>query len=133
MGRVAIVDDSKDTLELFEVMLRDHHEFRTFSSGMEFLKKFRRGDFDLILLDLVMPELDGFDTLRRIRKVDKDVPVVAVSAAAFTDERETALSAGFCDYFIKPIMEIQQFRQAIYSHIGECSNPPHKPPDQSAA
>ena len=133
MGRVAIVDDSKDTLELFEVMLRDHHEFRTFSSGMEFLKTFRRGDFDLVLLDLVMPELDGFDTLRRIREIDESVPVVAVSAAAFANERETALSAGFCDYFIKPIMEIQKFRQAIYSHIGKCHNPPYTPSDQSAA
>jgi two-component system cell cycle response regulator DivK len=133
MGRVAIVDDSKDTLELFEVILRDHHEFRTFPSGIELLKDFHRGDFDLILLDLVMPELDGFDTFRRIREVDKNVPVVAVSAAAFANERETALSAGFCDYFIKPIMEIQKFREAIYSHIGKCRNPPREPSDESAA
>jgi CheY-like chemotaxis protein len=133
MGRVAIVDDSKDTLELFEVMLRDHHELRTFLSGMEFLEEFHRSDFDLILLDLVMPELDGFDTLRRIREVDKKVPVVAVSAAAFPNERETALAAGFCDYFIKPIMEIQKFRQSIYSHLGECANPSYKPTDESAA
>ena len=133
MGRVAIVDDSEDTLELFEVMLRNHHEFRTFPSGMEFLNEFHGGDFDLILLDLVMPVLDGFDTFRRIREVDKDVPVVAVSAAAFVNEREKALSAGFCDYFIKPIMEIQKFRQLVYSHIGKCHNAPYKPPDESAA
>jgi DNA-binding response OmpR family regulator len=129
MGRVAIVDDSKDTLELFEVMLRDHHEFRTFPSGMEFLKEFQGGDFDLILLDLVMPELDGFDTFRRIRGLDKNVPVAAVSAAAFENERERALSAGFCDYFVKPIMDIQKFRQSVYSHIGKCGNAP----DESAA
>jgi response regulator of citrate/malate metabolism len=65
--------------------------------------------------------------------LDENVPVVAVSAAAFANERETALSAGFCDYFVKPIMEIQKFRETIFSHIGECRKPPHKPSDQSAA
>jgi putative two-component system response regulator len=133
MGRVAIVDDSEDALEVFEFMLQDDHEFRTFSSGVEFLKQFHAGDFDLILLDLVMPELDGFETFRRIRELDRDVPVAAITASAFAAERKQALALGFCDYFIKPIMEIRKFRQAVYSRIGKCVNPPHNLPNKSAA
>lgn len=41
---------------------------------------------------------------------------------------QKALAAGFCDYFVKPIMEIEQFRQAVYSHIGKCANLQKKDP-----
>ena len=75
-----------------------------------------------------MPDMDGFEVLRRIQAVDKDVPVAAITAMAYEAEREKALAAGFCDYFVKPIKEIEQFRQAVYSHIGKCSNPQKKAP-----
>ena len=133
MGRVAIVDDSEDALELFEFILRDHHEVLTFRTGEEFLKEFRTGDFELILLDLVMPVLDGFEVFRRIQKLDTDVPVLAITAMARPAERENALKAGFCDYFEKPIMEIERFRQTVYSHIGKCATPPADPPDSEHA
>src|SRR5262249_4620220 len=116
-----------DTAEVFEFMLRDRHEFRTFKNGIEFLKHFHEEAFDLILLDLVMPEVDGFQTFLKIREVDKDVPVVAITASARAPQRERALKLGFCDYFTKPIMDIDQFRSSVYSHIGKCANPPHTP------
>jgi CheY-like chemotaxis protein len=133
MGQVAIVDDSEDALELFEFILRNHHEFLTFRTGEEFLKEFRPGSYELILLDLVMPVLDGFEVFRRIHKLDKGVPVVAITAMARPAERERALRAGFCDYFVKPILEIDRFREAVYSHIGKCSNPPANPTDREDA
>jgi CheY-like chemotaxis protein len=133
MARVAIVDDSKDALELFEFILRDPHEFFTFTSGQEFVEEFRPGQFALILLDLVMPDMDGFEVFRRIQAVDKDVPVVAITAMASPTERERALRAGFCDYFVKPIMEIDKFRNAVYSHVGKCANPPHAPSTEEPA
>ena len=127
MARVALVDDSVDALELFEFVLRDPHDFSTFSSGPEFLKEFHPRQFALILLDIAMPEMDGFEVFRRIRQIDEDVPVVAITALASPAEREKALRAGFCDYFVKPILEIDNFRKTVYSHIGKCSNPPYIP------
>ena len=124
MGRVAIVDDSEDALDLFEFILRGHHQFLTFKSGPDFLKEFRPGNFDLILLDLAMPVMDGFAVFERVHGVDEKVPVVAITALAHPAEREKALQAGFCDYFVKPIMEIEKFRQTVYSHVGKCANPP---------
>jgi len=124
---IAIIDDSKDALELFEFMLRDPHEFFTFTSGKEFLTEFRPGQFALILLDIAMPDMDGFEVFSCIQQIDKNVPVVAISAVAAPAEREKALRAGFCDYFVKPILEIEKFRNAVYSHVGECSNPPYDP------
>src|SRR5262245_8006362 len=105
MNCIAIVDDSKDSRELFEMILRDHHEFRGFEDGVAFLEEFQPGDFELILLDLAMPELDGFAVFDRIRELDKEVPVVAITALASSEERERAHAAGFCDYFVKPILE----------------------------
>jgi CheY-like chemotaxis protein len=122
MGRVAIVDDDEDALELFAFILRDPHEFFTFKSGQEFLKEFHPGKFDLILLDLAMPVMDGFEVFHRIHSVDQTVPVVAITAVTLPGEREKALQAGFCDYFVKP-MEIERFLKMVYSHVGKCSNP----------
>ena len=59
MGRVAIVEDDEDTREVFKLTLQDGHEFLTFASGQKFLKVFRPSSFDLILLDLAMPEMNG--------------------------------------------------------------------------
>ena len=125
MGRVAIVDDHAEALELFEFVLRGKHDFLTFRNGPEFLKEFRPDKFDLILLDLAMPGMDGFEVFRRIRSVDKKVPVVAITAMHYTGVRERALRAGFCDYFVKPISEVERFRQVVYSHVGKCANPPY--------
>src|SRR5215831_15582577 len=93
MGRVAIVDDSEDALELFEFILRGDHTFLTYSSSERFLQEFERGAFDLVLLDLVMPGMDGFGVFDHIREQDSDVPVVAITAQAFPRERERALAA----------------------------------------
>ena len=98
-------------------------EFRAFSTGVEFLEHFHAGDFDLVLLDLVMPELDGFETFYRIREIDKDVPVAAITARAFPAERERALRLGFCEFFVKPMLDFDKFRQTVYSYVDKCDNP----------
>jgi len=125
MGRVAIIDDVEDTLDLLKLILADGHEVLTYSSGESFLKQFRLGNFDLVLLDLAMPGMDGFEVFRQVRRIDEDVPVAVITAMAFSAEREKVLRAGFCDYFVKPILEIESFRQAVYSHVGKCANPPY--------
>ena len=79
MARLAIIDDSEDALELFEFVLRDPHEFVTFTSGKEFLKEFRPGQFALILLDMAMPDMDGWETSREIRKRWPRMQVVLVT------------------------------------------------------
>jgi len=126
MKQVAIVDDSEDSRDLFHYVLGNDHEYITFASGEDFLKEFRPGAFELVLLDLSMPNIDGFEVFTQIQKIDKDVPVVAITARAQPQEREKALAMGFCDYFVKPILEIEEFRKTVHSHIGKCANPSQK-------
>jgi putative two-component system response regulator len=131
MGRIAIIDDSEDALELFEYLLHGEHDIRTFARPDSFLHEFGPGRFDLILLDLMMPHVDGFTLFAQIRKEDANVPVVAVTAVAHPVEKDKALAAGFCDYFVKPIIEIERFRQAVFSHVGKCANPPFSTNDRN--
>jgi CheY-like chemotaxis protein len=62
-------------------------------------------DFDLVLLDMMMPEMDGYDMLKEIRSIDKwkDLPVIAVTAKIMQGEKEKCFEAGVSDYLSKPI------------------------------
>jgi CheY-like chemotaxis protein len=77
MATIALVDNDEDSREVLQVLLEtEGHSVQQFSSGKEFLMAFRPGLFKLILLDLSMPKMDGYEVLSRIRREDENVPVV---------------------------------------------------------
>src|SRR5688572_19922889 len=117
MGRVALIDDSRDMLELFEFVLKNLHEVRTFDTPRDFLAQFVPGEFDLIVSDMNFPDTTGFEVLRQIRQTDASVPVVAITGQADLRHRQRALDAGFSDYFVKPILSLDYFRKAIQKHV----------------
>jgi CheY-like chemotaxis protein len=126
MGRIAIIDDHEDTLEIVSLILQDTgHQIDGFSDARAFLSFCEPGSYDLIVLDIVMPGFSGFDVFREIQKRSPDLPVVALTANAMPAEREAVLSEGFCDYFSKPILDVDRFREAVLKHVGKCQNPPH--------
>ena len=134
--RIAIVDDEELARKLLREYLASCNDVEIVAecaNGFEAVKAVTDLKPDLLLLDIHMPRLDGFEVLRRIQKLDKHVPVVAITAAARPAEREKALKAGFCDYFVKPILEIERFRATVYSHIGKCVSSPVNPPDSEQA
>jgi two-component system, sensor histidine kinase and response regulator len=76
-------------------------------NGAEAVTRWREADFDLILMDVQMPELDGLEATRQIRQEEqttgRHVPIVAVTAHSMTGDRERCLQAGMDDYLSKPI------------------------------
>ncbi|MFV1975300.1 MAG: response regulator [Candidatus Scalindua sp.] len=77
------------------------------SNGNEALKAVKEEDFDLVLMDIQMPEVDGFSATSQIRSLDsdkKDIPIIALTAHALIGDREKCIKAGMNDYLSKPIV-----------------------------
>lgn len=106
LGEVLIVDDDADTLfTINEMVLAAGCKTYTANSGIECLNLLKKYKPDLILLDIMMPEMDGFQVLKNIRSIQEftDIPVYAVTARAMTGDKEVILRQGFNDYISKPV------------------------------
>ena len=105
---ILVAEDSKFNSELLEQLLvRRGHRVRLASDGREALTLTEEGVFDLLLLDIHMPELDGFQVVQAVREHERSMgghlPVVALTARSRTEDRERCLAAGMDDFLSKPI------------------------------
>jgi two-component system, cell cycle response regulator DivK len=75
-------------------------------------------DPDLVLMDISLPIVDGYEATRRIRAAGSSVPIIALTAHALTSDRDRALAAGCTDYEAKPV-ELQRLLQKIQNHLQE--------------
>ncbi len=109
-GTILAVDDQIFNLRLLEALLTPlGHSVRFASDGMDCLDKVRECKPDLILLDIVMPRMDGFETLAHLKE-DPDtraIPVVMVTSLTEVDERVKALECGADDFLTKPVNELE--------------------------
>jgi two-component system, cell cycle response regulator DivK len=104
--RVLVVDDNPVSRELVrEVLDLPDLEILEAADGREALDKISASVPDLVLLDIRMPDIDGFEVLRQVRQDPKlsSIRIVAFTAFAMRDERQRALAAGFDGYLTKPI------------------------------
>ena len=102
--RVLVVDDSPDNLELTKRFLSASGAYVETALGAK--KAFGRlaeEEFDVIVMDIQMPEIDGYEAVRQLRQRGYEKPIVALTAHAMKGERERCLSAGFDGYLVKPI------------------------------
>lgn len=121
MVKILVVDDEADIVYLVKEILRNEgHEVRGATSGQEALKKLKHDKPDLILLDIMMPELDGWKTLELIKKekVLKDVPVSMLTAKPLTVETAGRKEIeGVVDYIEKPFSKESLVKKVNYSII----------------
>jgi len=104
--RVLIVDDDIRNIFALSSVLEDYGmDIKTADNGREAIAIAQKGDLDVILMDIMMPEMDGLETTREIRRVPtcKDLPIVAVTAKAMKGDRERCIEAGAWDYLSKPV------------------------------
>ena len=102
MTTILIVDDDNELTELLDEFLSEH-KFKTkvFHNPMEALSSLKTSVPDLILLDIMMPEMDGFQLLRKIRET-LDVPVIMLTAKGEVSDKVVGLELGADDYLAKP-------------------------------
>lgn len=106
LAKIMIVDDDPDTLFTLDEIVKSN-ECATIlaKNGKECLELLEENIPDLILLDIMMPVMDGFQTIKRIRESEKwsNIPVFAVTAKAMANDKEVILKHGFNDYIPKPV------------------------------
>lgn len=104
---VLVVDDSKTNLKIAKVILRSlEHEVTTAESGEIAINLMTQEQFDLVLMDVNMPGIDGLETTRRIRNGSRQMvhtPIIGLSASAFTEDIENCLEAGMNGFLAKPL------------------------------
>lgn len=104
MANILVVDDEPDTLGLIELTLQTAgYSVQTAASGEQALHRLREDTFDLVLLDIMMPDVSGFDVMRRAQAQAEHVPpVVFLTARTRKEDRETGASLGAAGFLVKP-------------------------------
>ena len=109
-ARILVVDDIPANVKLLEARLRaEYFEVLTAPNGVEALETCENGKIDLVLLDVMMPGMDGFEVCRRLKAdpATAHVPVVMVTALDGMDDRVNGLEAGADDFLTKPVNDLQ--------------------------
>ncbi len=126
---ILIVEDNPFNQKLITAVLTHAgYSFEIAGNGRIALEKVHERDFDLILMDIMMPEMDGFEATRRIRAEARfdDIPIIALTASALLEDRQQAIDAGCNDYLIKPI-ETTILLQRIKHHLEKRPQPTPEP------
>ena len=116
-GRVLVVEDTVSNQLLMKILLNKLGLYvTTVENGNLAVNKVSQQSFDMIFMDIQMPEVDGYEATRLIRKKGITTPVIAVTANTSRDERDNCLQAGCDDYVPKPICN-ELLIQAVRKHM----------------
>ena len=106
MFHVLVVDDDKNTRLLMRALLEgEHYTVTLAANGEEALAVMERTHVDLVVLDLMMPRMDGYEFTRELRAANNDLPILMVSAKQLPDDRKKGFLAGIDDFMVKPVDE----------------------------
>ena len=106
---LAVDDDVRNIFALSTLLERHGMEVETASNGQEAIGKVAEGGIDLVLMDIMMPGMDGYETMRMIRAnpESRALPIIALTAKAMKGDREKCMEAGASDYLAKPVVTDQ--------------------------
>jgi CheY-like chemotaxis protein len=116
MKNVYVIEDNEKNMKLFRAILKLIPNVEIFEEtrgdlGFELIKS---GDPDLVILDIQLPEMNGIEICRELRKNEKfkEIPIIAVTSFAMKGDKDRILAAGFDRYISKPI-KVQEFRELV--------------------
>ena len=118
MKKILVAEDNDSNYILMSYILKKYYEYDRAKTGEEAVEKMKNGNFDLILMDIKMPVMDGLTATKEIRKFNPDIPIIALTANAFDSDRQLAIEAGCNDFLSKPVAS-DKCLAAIAKLIGE--------------
>ena len=139
--RVLLAEDNGvNRMVAIALLNRDGHEVRTVDNGKDAVKLSEDGNFDLILMDVMMPGMDGLEATRLIRERERStgrhIPIIAMTAKAMAGDRDKCIEAGMDEYISKPIRfsDLQEKMRACSRHTGSQQDKagPDRPPAKDA-
>jgi len=118
--KILVVEDDEDWVSLLSKALKlFYREMLTARTGVEAVEVCRNNpDLDLVLMDIRMPDLDGYSATRQIRQFNQDVIIIAQTAFGLTGDSEKAIEAGCNDHISKPI-NIDELGSVMQKHFGK--------------
>ena len=129
--KILLAEDGKDNQRFISAMLRKAGaEVAIAENGRIAVEMVRDQQFDLILMDMQMPELDGYAATSRLRSQGHEGPIVALTAHAMADDRAKCIQAGCTDYLVKPI-DRRKLIETVARYAGRCGRTP--PPGATPA
>lgn len=98
-------DDNRNVFALTQLLEQNGMEVIAAKNGVDAVKRFEENDVDIVLMDIMMPKMDGYEAIKQIRELKKgmNVPIIALTAKAMSDDKDKCISAGANDYLTKPV------------------------------
>ena len=118
--KILIVEDNELNMKLFfDILTYQNYNVQKVFDGLSAYKKIKENNFDLVILDIQLPKLDGFSLIEKLKKENIILPsIIIVSACAMDLDKQKAKSYGINDYLTKPI-DINNFIKTVKQKLGE--------------
>lgn len=118
MKKILIAEDNDSNYILMTYILKKYYQFERAKNGQEAVEMSDKGEYDIVLMDIKMPIMDGLEATKAIKAKFPDLPVIALTANAFDSDRQLALEAGCNDFLSKPVSS-ELCLQTIKKFLGE--------------
>ena len=118
MKKILIAEDNDSNFVLMSYILKKYYQFERARNGQKAVEMVDKGQYDIVLMDIKMPIMDGLEATKAIKEKHPDLPIVALTANAFDSDRQLAMEVGCNDFLSKPVSS-EECIETIKRIIGE--------------
>ena len=118
MKKILVAEDNDSNYILMTYILKKYYQFERAKNGQEAVEMAEKNTYDIVLMDIKMPIMDGLEATKAIKEKFPDLPIIALTANAFDSDRQLALEAGCNDFLSKPVSS-DLCLQTIKKFVGE--------------
>ena len=118
MKTILIAEDNDSNYILMTYILKKYYQFERAKNGQEAVEMAEKNTYDIVLMDIKMPIMDGLEATKAIKEKFPNLPIIALTANAFDSDRQLALEAGCNDFLSKPVSS-DLCLQTIKKFVGE--------------